>query len=307
MRRLRVSFVVVLAGVLVVDRIGGLCMGWVNQHTSDITAPKIKYLVNDVDEDVVFMGTSRCNFHYVPSIISDSLGMSVYNGGIDASDNIFAHYWVLSQVLSHHTPKMICLELMDNDYVIQSNPFNTISFFAPYYGRNERADSIFRLAGTHWVYEVSHLYRYNAKAVSNLVGLLVNRQANEDHGYLPGPKPVRFPDVLEYDETRTDVDSLKLVYLRKFISLCEDRGIRLVFMVSPRYSRVGMDKYDVLKAVATEHGIPFFDYYTRGLFLDHPEYFKDVAHLWDKGARAYSAIFAHDLKEWIEKEKLSID
>ena len=78
-------------------------------------------------------------------------------------------------------------------------------------------------------------------------------------------------------------------------------------MVSPRYSQVGMDKYDVLKAVATEYGIPFFDYYTRGLFLDHPEYFKDVAHLWDKGARAYSAIFAHDLKEWIGKVKLSID
>lgn len=226
-------------------------MGWVNQHTSDITAPKIKYLVNDVDEDVVFMGTSRCNFHYVPSIISDSLGMSVYNGGIDASDNIFAHYWVLSQVLSHHTPKMICLELMDNDYVIQSSPFKTISFFAPYYGYNERADSIFRLAGTYWVYQISHLYRYNAKAVSNLAGLLVDRQANEDHGYLPGPKPVRFPDVLEYDETCTDVDSLKLVYLRKFISLCEDRDIRLVFMVSPRYSEVGADKYDVLKAVAT--------------------------------------------------------
>ena len=32
-----------------------------------------------------------------------------------------------------------------------------------------------------------------------------------------------------------------------------------------------------LKAVATEHGIPFFDYYTRGLFLDHPEYFKEIS------------------------------
>ena len=69
MKRLIVSFFVILAGVFVVDRIGGLLMGWVNRHTSDITAPKIKYLVNDVDEEVLFMGTSRCNFHYVPSII----------------------------------------------------------------------------------------------------------------------------------------------------------------------------------------------------------------------------------------------
>ena len=44
MKRLIVSFFVILAGVFVVDRIGGLLMGWVNRHTSDITAPKIKYL-----------------------------------------------------------------------------------------------------------------------------------------------------------------------------------------------------------------------------------------------------------------------
>ena len=35
MKRLIVSFFVILAGVFVVDRIGGLLMGWVNRHTSD--------------------------------------------------------------------------------------------------------------------------------------------------------------------------------------------------------------------------------------------------------------------------------
>lgn len=227
--------------------------------------------------------------------------MSVYNGGVNGSDNIFSHYWVLSHVLSYHTPKMVCLELMDNDYVIQPAPFKTISFFAPYFGHNERADSVFRLAGTYWAYELSHLYRYNAKAISNLAGLLVSRVGNEDHGYLPAPKPIRYPELSGFDKTREDVDVLKLIYLRKFIALCEERDVKLVFMVSPRYCKVGTDKYDVLKEAAAEYDIPFFDYYTKGLFLDHPDYFKDVAHLWDKGARLYTSIFAHDLKLYLQR------
>jgi hypothetical protein len=301
MRKLIISLVTVLVGVFIADRLGGVFMSWVNQHSSDITAPKVRYLVSEVKEDVLLLGTSRCNYHYVPSILSDSLEMSVYNGGVNGSDNIFSHYWVLSHVLSYHTPKMVCLELMDKDYVIQPAPFKTISFFAPYFGHNERADSVFRLAGTYWAYELSHLYRYNAKAISNLAGLLVSRVGNEDHGYLPAPKPIRYPELSGFDKTREDVDVLKLIYLRKFIALCEERDVKLVFMVSPRYCKVGTDKYDVLKEAAAEYDIPFFDYYTKGLFLDHPDYFKDVAHLWDKGARLYTSIFAHDLKLYLQR------
>ena len=95
MKKFIASLVFVLIGGFVVDRVGGMAMWWVNQHTRDISGPKIKYLVNEVHEDVILMGTSRCNLHYVPSIISDTLGMSVYNGGIDASNNIYAHYIML--------------------------------------------------------------------------------------------------------------------------------------------------------------------------------------------------------------------
>ena len=70
-------------------------------------------------------------------------------------------------------------------------------------------------------------------------------------------------------------------------------------MVSPAYTEADADLYDVLKDLAKEQGIPFFDYHTQGLFLNHPEYFKDNGHLWDKGARLYTSIFAHDLKGYM--------
>ena len=69
-----------------------------------------------------------------------------------------------------------------------------------------------------------------------------------------------------------------------------------MFMVSPTYTEVSSDYYDVLKGIAKKNDIPFLDYHTKGLFLDHPDYFRDPSHLRDKGARAYSSIFASHLK-----------
>ena len=99
------------------------------------------------------------------------------------------------------------------------------------------------------------------------------------------------------------MDSLKLKYVQKFIDLCRKNNIKLVFVVSPMYVKVDKDYYDPLKAIAARNHVPFMDYHTEGLFLDHPDYFRDSNHLWDKGARLYSSIFASDFKRILKGEK----
>ncbi|MBE6293898.1 MAG: hypothetical protein E7090_04370 [Bacteroidales bacterium] len=299
MKNLLKSFLFILAVLFILDRAGGRLMWWVNQHSQDMSAPKLKYLADEVNEDMVLLGTSRCNFHYVSSILADSLTMSVYNGGIDASDCIFTHYFALNQVLRHHTPKVVCLELMVNDFKLTKNSFATISFFAPYIGRSEYADSVFREAGNYWKYKLCHLYRYNAKAVSNIGGLLVSRQQGAEGGYIPLPKPPFFPKKVGEAKTPTKVDALKLKYMQKFINRCKEKNIKLIFMVSPAYTVADDDLYDVLKNVAQANDVPFFDYHSRGLFIENPEYFKDSVHLWDRGAQLYTPVFAHDLKKYL--------
>ena len=306
MKKFIVSLSFILIALFAVDRFGGKVMWWVNQHTHDVSGPKIKYLVNDVNENIVMMGTSRCNCHYVPSIISDTLGISVYNGGIDASNNIYAHYIMLNHIMSHHAPKVICLEVMTSDFAKQKkgNPFETTTFFAPYFGINAQADSIFLLAGTYNKYKFSHLYRYNAKSFSNLAGLAINRHAGGDRGYIPPTIQKHIPDTLLHWNTPTTVDSLKIKYVQKFIDICYNHGTKVIFVVSPCYSIVDADHYDVLKTIAKKNNIPFMDYHTTGLFLDHPEYFKDPSHLGnDDACRKYSSIFAHDLKSILEKDE----
>lgn len=303
MKQLFTSLLFIIIAMVAVDRGVGRAMQWVNQNTHDLTGPKLKYMVEELDEDVVMLGSSRCSRHYVPSILSDTLGMSVYNAGIDASKNIYSHYMALNLILSHHTPKVICLELMDEDCARRPRPFDATSFFAPYIGVSQTADSIFMEAGDYWPYRLCHLYRYNAKAISNIGGLLISRQQYNDNGYIPIPQPASYPDKINISHTVHSVDTLKLHYLRRFIHQCQNRDIALVFTVSPLYSHAEAGLYDVLKDVAREYDIPFLDYHTTGLYIDHPEYYKDYLHLWDKGARMFSSVFAQDLKECLSRHK----
>ncbi len=301
MKKTLYSIIFVLIALFAIDRVGGLVMYQALMHTKDVAGPKIRYLVNDVNEDVVLMGTSRCNSHYVPSIISDSLGVSVYNGGVDASVNIFAHYILLNHILAHHTPKVIVLDVDNIDLLkTKGDDFKTIGFYAPYVGRNEHSDSVFREAGRYWEYKLFHLYRYNSKAPSTILGLFVDRNTKEDHGYLPGPKPLSHPQTLPVLEKQNfEIDSRKQDYLQRFVSHCKERGIIIVFSNSPNYRKVDSTYYQELRWFADKNDIPFLDYVTQGMFIDRPDYFRDDVHMWDESARLFSSFFAHDLKHYL--------
>jgi hypothetical protein len=301
MKKLLYSLLFILIGLFFVDRIGGMAMQWVNRNTQDVLGPKFKYIHDEINEDVVLIGASRCHHHYVSSILADTLGMSVYNCGIQGSENIYSHYMTLCLILARHKPKVICVEMMVSDFNQQKDPFAKLTMFAPYFGYDESADSLFCTAGLYWKYNISHLYRYNAKATSNIAGLFVSRQKKDDHGYLPIKNSSVILGELTTSKTTTDIDKQKIHYLHLFVKRCKSEKIQIVFTVSPRYAIVDSSYYSVLKDFAREENIPFLDYHTPGVFLDHPEYFRDRAHLNDKGARLYSTLFSHDFKLIIEQ------
>lgn len=304
MKKLIISIIIIISGIYIVDRIGAQIMWWVNQHTNENAGLKIREMINHVDADVLLMGTSRCNRHYVSSIIIDSIGMSVYNGGIDASDNIYAHYTLLNLILQRYKPKVICLEVSTNDFTNLQDPFSTVSYFAPYFGKSEQSDSIFHLAKLYWPYKLFHLYRFNAKATSNIAGLFLTPQDVGKDGYVPSQKPSHFiTNKPEKAEITGKTDQQKVEFIQRFINACKRENIILVFTISPSYTTISDTHYNELKVIAQGNNIPLLDYHTKGLFLDHPDFFEDRVHLWDKGARLYSMKFASDLKMILKNKK----
>lgn len=55
-----------------------------------------------------------------------------------------------------------------------------------------------------------------------------------------------------------------------------------------------------MKDICNEYNIPLFDNRQLAEFLAHPEYFKDVMHLNDNGAKVYTEIVLKQIKSVIE-------
>ena len=99
MKKFLLSMLAIICGLWAVDRTGGLAMKWVSEHSTDVLSPKLRYIRDSIHEDIVLMGASRCHHHYLPSIICDTVGMSVYNAGVGSADNIYSHYILLCHIL----------------------------------------------------------------------------------------------------------------------------------------------------------------------------------------------------------------
>ena len=287
--------------VLLIDRTGGVVMSYCYRHTHAKAEVKIQHLTRQAAEDVIILGNSRCAYHYVPSVISDTLHMSVYNGGIDGSDNIYSQYIMVCHLLAHHTPKILCVETGGNDFMYSDDAFKKTSYFAPLFGESVQADSIFQQARTYPVYALSSLYRYNAKSIEILGGMLVRRVQDNDDGYFPiqGSRQTDLQLVEDYYSDRIDPDKMK--YMERIVRMCRERHILLVWVISPAYRTIGKSTFVPIRQLAENNGNIFLDYYSSGLFLDKPEYFKDNGHLLEQGANAYSSLFARDLKTIVDK------
>ena len=103
-------------------------------------------------------------------------------------------------------------------------------------------------------------------------------------------------------EFPSEVDSMKIEFLQRFIFTCKKNHIKLVFTISPAYSIVNEGDYCILDNIAKQEGITLLDYHSQKLFLDRPYLFHDREHLWDEGAQLFTSIFASDLKRLLIEE-----
>lgn len=282
-----------------IDRIGGAGMQWVVWHTNEHFTKKICKIVSSVDADILLLGTSRCENHYVPSIIRDSTGLSVYNAGISGSASIFFHYTTLSHVLRYHTPKVVVLDTGESEYAATDYNLSMLNYYAPHIGRCAAADSIFQWAGMLNRNRFSHLYRYHSLSNMAIARLFMPENKREDNGYTPIDQPPSYPDNHGALQESRPRDEQKIATFRRFINLCRQHHIQLVLSISPSYYHISPHYYDVLRAIAEEEHLPLFDYDTPDLYIDHPEYFYNNSHLWEQGARLFSQQFAHDLKNYL--------
>lgn len=262
---------------------------------------KNEYVSKYCKDDIIILGSSKADHHYVPSVIQDSLGLSCYNAG-EMGCGIVPAYIRYKQIERHHKPIMVIYEVTPKyDYLEDGGYSNYLGTVRQYtYDKVVREvylDFSDKLEGLRLV---SGMYRNNSKLVTNIKDII--RPAQHDNGYEPlyGKMSPMQSNVLSNNSPRShgdSVDSLKLKYVEKLIQETNIDGVKLVFMVSPTFVKgeLSQDYAEVIK-LCEQYSVPFVNNIILDGISGNSELFQDGTHLNHKGAVAYSRVIVPQLR-----------
>ena len=296
MKKLLVHIAIVIGLFFLFDRTLGLGLKYLYNRSNATDEYKISYSNETTEDQVLFMGSSRCLHHYVPAVFEKEFNKSCFNTGIWGIKNIYYHYGLLGNILSRYTPQTIIFDIHPCDWL--NTPYSgkeRATSLAPYCGMSKTCDDMLKLSGEYWPYRLSTVYRYTG----SLPNLLAGKLGTMDKS-LKGWKPMngRLDTTgLKVEEYPFPVDSERVSLLKHFIDDCQRHHIQLILTVSPMYVCSKKDVFKLPRDLAAQYHIPFIDHYCDTSFTGHSEYFYDFGHMNRRGAELYSEQLAKELKE----------
>ena len=299
MKKLLIHILIIAGLFFILDRTVGLILKQLYSQSNVTDEYKIGYANAETTDDMLFMGSSRCLHHFVPSVFEKDYGMTCFNAADWGIKNIYYHYGLLGNILSRYTPKVIILEIHPCDFL--DTPYSSTEragSLAPFCGMSDECDEMLKISGNYWPYKLSMVYRYTG----SLPSLLFGRWGGMDRN-LKGWKPLDGQldtTGLKAEEFPFPVHQEKLQLLERFIQDCQSKGIRLGFIVSPMYICTEQDVYKVARDLTKRYNIPFFDYFRDPLYMGHAELFYDYGHLNREGATIFSKKVSDDLNDFIK-------
>lgn len=303
--RFLITVCAVFVLIFVVDRFGGV-LG--DKYAVFIDQPKYKR-INMADEEIVILGASRAEDQYVPQILEDSLGGTVYNYGVGAQ-NVYTNYCILNLLIkdSKRKPQIVIWDFYFTD-IMDTPGWNTEKLYRLYsaYNYDDTIKSVLKLQGLRkelFLDNIS-LYKLNSKLTRAIVSNPRDLRVERNKGY--NGLNITLKDTLAVnDEDRTQLDSIKLSYISRMFSLCKDNDIKLFVFISPAYYLLPPQSdhdWDVVISTMCEmNNIPFYNFEQDSTFLNNRSYFYNQMHLNDKGARAYSSLVASKVKAILKQE-----
>lgn len=280
--------------VALVDKSIGAVLDYFRDNARGGYNKELNYVFNQVQPDILILGSSRALHHYVPDILEDSLKMSCYNAGSNAC-SIIPMYCRFRNVVERYTPKIIIYEVYsETDYFVNDITRNEED--VRLYYDNDAIRKVYNdVKPNDKLKMVSSLYRYNSK-IGRTIGSFFEKPHPVSKGYSPFSGVIT-QEPIKIETHKGDVDSVKIKYLKKLIEDSKDSGISLVFAVSPWYKCPSDEELDLIKSICSQYEVPFISHLRDGRIYTNKALFTDQAHLNDRGARYYSSIIASEIKK----------
>ena len=300
-----ISIIILILLIFVIDNLGGFFLDKYYQSSKSGVCYQENYIMRKTNQDLLFFGSSRAAYHYIPSIFQKKLNMSVYNSGREGT-GIYYHYGVLLATLKRYSPKVIVLDIDYRDLYEQKGIFDKdiLVEHSPYYHKiSNEFDNLLLINGKkEEIKLMSKLYRYNSKFFKIITGNLSKGRDN-NNGFRPLYSKVK-GQMVKIDEKKLVIDKDKFEYIQKFIDKSKSKGIQIIFSVSPYYKISTDTLFNPLFKIANKNGINYINHLNDERFTKHKEFFNDELHLNFDGAKYFSEITSNEILSILNKSNL---
>ena len=290
MKKFIINILIFFGIVAVIDVAAGKVFWYLQSTKAGGRTGAEYYACMESNEDVIIMGSSRASHHYVPQIITDSIGLSCFNAGQDGN-GIIMQYGRWKMISERYTPKVLVYDVTPGFDLVENDNMTYIDHLKPFCSDWKVNDYVAGIFPLERYKLMSHMYRYNYKFLEILSDCARGR-GDELKGYIPLEGQIR-QEVVEgsFAQVAVEVryDSEKLRYLECLANECQEKGTRLMFVVSPYYGGASYTKetFAPVSEIAERYGVPFMYFNDRQHSLN-PKIFKDSHHLNDEGAQAFT-------------------
>ncbi len=287
MKKFLIKVAVFFVIVALIDMVAGKLFGSLAMRATNGDSGRSNFITFKTNQDVLILGSSRAYHHYNPKIFSDSLGISCYNCGQDGNGSIL-NYARFQLICQRYHPKVVIYDVIpDFDYLAVDDNHKYLGWLKPFYDEKGVADVFEMVDETEKYKMMSQMYRYNSKFMQIITDNIHAMHDEALNGF----------DALEGEmdtiQSRVRPEPIPIVYDFKKMLLFSrlpyvSKDTKFVYVVSPYWDGRDTAPWAFAKAYCQERGIPFLDYSNDPKYVHHDIYFKDGAHLNDRGADEFT-------------------
>lgn len=294
------KFLLILFLILIFDKGIGRILHYYYFRQKSGVGYLTTYSIDSTKAKILVFGSSRANHSYVPGIFENRLGSSFYNAGRDGT-YIIHNYAVFKAITLRHIPEIVIFDIRPEDLAYNVREYDMLSLLLPYYKTNPEIRKIVDYKGPmERIKRISELYTYNSLILQIAMGNLESnsKRVTSEKGYIPLFRKMDNKVIDTAGAIRYNIDLLKLRMLKEMVQSCKERNIRLLFVNSPTWQIKRPGEYEkAWKEFCSDDSVNYLDMSDMKEFINNPEYFADVYHLNDTGAKIFSELLVNELEK----------
>jgi hypothetical protein len=266
------------------------------------------------EPQILVLGSSRAQFHFVPSVFTKKLGLTAYNAGLKGQDFLYAVMLYDLWKRRHPPPKILVLSIDIESLIPRETEINSAHIVAPYLDESPLvreilySDSPFKR-----IQYLSSTYRFNG-VVFSLAKHAFNRPPPSYDGFgvgtgvLDPASETGVLNALDQDRTAAEMAQVpfspqKIGYLRALAEETARNGTRFFLVHTPIFRqdeashRVWVNKLQA--TLAGMPGVQFVDICitTHPQLFTRPELYFNLNHLNSAGAEILTGLLAEEIKK----------